>query len=308
MATRLAPEKIAEIRDRVLASETEKPASRSVAFHDIELREEDGKLQFTGHAAVFDRLSEDLGGFREKIQRGAFRKVLEAEPDVRFLFDHAGQPMARSTINSGPGTLDLREDPKGLRVYAELVPTTQAQDLRLLVKTGVVSQMSFGFRIRPNGSDVWEEVDGELVRTIVSFGELFDVSAVTFPAYPQTDAAMRSRVLGVNIIESGEVLEPALRDLAWKIHRGDLTASVEERAAIDAAYARTSTVSPWMAQRALMAASQEPELQGVIQGKRATVVLEDAESGDQDATVAFRLAARKRRLRAHTNVREEKTT
>lgn len=270
---------------------------RLATFDQIEVRDEGGKLAFTGHAAVFDRLSDDLGGFRERIQRGAFRKVLDANPDVRFLFNHdANIPLARTTVTDGEGLLELREDPKGLRVYAELVPTTQANDLRLLIRSGVVSQMSFGFSVYPKGTDVWEETDGELIRTIVSFGELHDVSAVTFAAYPQTDAGMRNIVLGVRIASDGEVLEPALRDLAWKIHRGDLNATADERAAVDAAFARTDTVSPWTAQRALRAVSQEPELQGVVQGKRATVILEDAESGEQ---VAYRLAARKRRLRAH---------
>lgn len=275
---------------------------REAAFDAVEVRDDNGKLSFVGHAAVFDKWSDDLGGFREKIQRGAFRKVLEQTPDVRFLFNHnPDMVLARSTVTNGPGMLELREDPKGLRAYAELAPTSLAADLRTLVKTGVVSQMSFGFTMR-GGQDVWAEgQDGLMERTIVSFGNLYDVSPVTFPAYQQTDASMRSHVCGIEIVTAGEVQEDILRDLAQRIHRGELHVSVEERAAVDAAFARTSGVSPWMAQRALQAVSQEPELQGVIPGKRATVVIEDAPSGE----TAFRLAARQRRLRALHGVQTE---
>jgi HK97 family phage prohead protease len=159
---------------------------------DLEFRDDDDRLIFIGHAAVFDRLSEDLGGFRERFRRGAFRKVLDRDPDVRFLINHDGLPLARTKSRS----LDLSEDPRGLRVYAELAPTQQARDLRLVVKRGDVDQMSFAFSMfdasgERTGRDIWEEVDGQPVRTVVAVGSLHDVSVVTYPAYRQTDAAMR---------------------------------------------------------------------------------------------------------------------
>lgn len=265
---------------------------REVGLSEIELREEDDKLIFVGHASVFDRLSEDLGGFRERIQRGAFRKVLDANPDVRFLFNHdANHVMARTKA----GTMELREDPKGLRVYAELAPTTMAKDLRILVKRGDVDGMSFAFSV---DKDVWADEDGELTRTIVSFRELFDVGPVVYPAYQQTDASMRALVCGLEVVnELGEVQESVLRDLAWRIHRGELVATEQERDVIDVAYKRTTTVSPWAVERAARAVFQEPELQAAIQGKRITIRMDDRPSGE---AVAFRLAARKRRLRAMT--------
>lgn len=264
-------------------------------IENVEFRDDgDGKLIFIGHAAVFDRLSEDLGGFRERIQRGAFRKVLDRDPDVRFMArDHSLWPLARTTNK----TLELREDPKGLRTYAELAPVDDAHTLRTLVKRGDISQMSFSFSMYDDdgnrvGNDVWEEEDGRVVRTILSFGNLFDVSPVTFPAYRQTDASMR--MLGVEIINaSGEIDQRSLAELAEKIHRGETSATVEERAAIDAVFAKTETVSPWIMQRALGAAALEPELRGVIPGRKVTVSIEDDSSGQP---VPYRLAARKRRL------------
>lgn len=262
---------------------------RDVALSEIELRADSDKLIFQGHAAIFDRLSEDLGGFRERIQRGAFRKVLDRNPDVRLLFNHNPDHVLARTTN---GSLELREDPKGLRVYAELAQTTLAKDLRVLIQRGDVSGMSFGFRV---DTDVWnEEDDGELIRTIVSFSDLFDVGPVTFPAYVQTDASMRSRVLGTEIVSArGQVIESALRDLAWRIHRGEVAASPDDRRAIDAAFERIESVSPWIAEQALRAVSQEPELQAAIHGKRASVSLLDVPT---EGGPAFRLAARRRRL------------
>lgn len=273
----------------VLAGTAER---RYVSFDSIEMRDSGDKLEFVGHAAVFDRLSEDLGGFRERIQRGAFRKALDKDPDVRFLFNHdPNLVLARTTVAGGEGTLELREDPKGLLVTAQLVPTQLGTDMRSLTKSGVVSQMSFSFNVQPDGEDVWLEEDGELVRTIISFGRLFDVGPVTFPAYPQTDASMRSLVCGVAVIKEGEPQAEAVRELAWKIHRGEIKATVEERAALDALLAKLDTVSPWTAQRALLAVSSEPELLGAIPGKRAAVVLTEAA-----VEVPYMRLARKRRL------------
>lgn len=273
--------------------------ARASTLDAVEIRADGEKLQFVGHAAVFDRTSEDLGGFVERIQRGAFRKVLDASPDVRFLnLDHGGLPLARTAS----GTMELSEDPRGLRVYAELAPIQASRDLKVLLQRGDLSQMSFGFSMRDGGTDVWTEEDGQIVRTIISFGGLFDVCPVSFPAYQQTDASMRSHVCGIEIVTGGEVQEQILRDLAWRIHRGEQDATVEDRGSIDAAFARTNTVSPWMAERAFRAASQEPELRAVIPGKRVAIVLEDVSSGE----ACFRLAARQRRLRAsgHTNASE----
>jgi HK97 family phage prohead protease len=268
------------------------PERRLVTFDtQPEIRQEGDSLKFVGHAAVFDRLSEDLGGFRERIQRGAFRKVLDSNPDVRFLaLDHSGLPLARTAA----GTMELSEDPRGLRVYADLAPIQASRDLKVLIQRGDLSQMSFGFTIGANGRDVWSDEDGQVTRTIVSFGAIYDVSPVAFPAYQSTDVSMRSAACGVEIVAAGAVQEAALRAVAEKIHRGEQDATEEERGRIDAAFARLDTVSPWIAERALRAVSQEPELRAAIPGKVATVVIEDADVGE----VAYRLAARRRRLRA----------
>lgn len=268
-----------------------KPERRQVDFDQVEMREEDDKIKFRGHAAVFDKWSEDLGGFKERIQRGAFRKVLNEGADVRFLFNHNSDFILARTKS---GTMELREDPKGLLVEADLAPTSFAKDLRILVNRGDIDGMSFAFLV---GRDEWDETDeNQAKRTVTEYKDLFDVGPVTYPAYPQTTVGMRSlNVCGIDI--DLEDFDPEkVRDLAHKIHRGELQATMDERSAIDAVLLEhTTTASPWMKERAVRAISQEPDEQGFIQGKRVSVVLEDAPSGD---AVPYRLAARTRRLHA----------
>lgn len=155
------------------------------AWGAIEFRAagEDSPPRIRGHAAVFNELSEDLGGFREKIAPGAFSRTLGA--DVRALINHdPNLVLGRSTAK----TLRMSEDADGLAVEIDLPDTAPARDLAASMERGDVNQMSFGFRTI---EDKWDEVDGRIERTLLRV-DLFDVSVVTFPAYPQTDAAMRS--------------------------------------------------------------------------------------------------------------------
>ena len=273
---------------------------RTAALDACEIRVDGDRRTFHGHAAVFDSLSVDLGGFRERIQRGAFRKVLEDRPDVRFLKNHdANLIFGRTTA----GTLRLREDPTGLDTENDLPAdeegrlTESARELSIAVQRRDITGMSFAFRVRPDGEDVWTEEDGELIRTIIRFGGLFDVGPVTYPAYEGTDASMRS-LLGVEVFgPQGEPREVPLLDLAWRVFRGELAASEEQRARIDRALAKLDLVSPWIAERAIGAFSREPDLQAVIQGKRVRVedVTEDVGDG------SWSLAARRRRESLHAH-------
>lgn len=140
--------------------------------------------KISGHAAMFDSLSEDLGGFREQIAAGAFTKTL-LTADIRALFNHdANLILGRNMA----GTLRLKEDLTGLAIEIDPPDTTTARDLMVSIKRGDITQMSFGFY---TVSDKWAKVNGDWVRTLLEV-ELFDVSPVTYPAYTQTDVAVRS--------------------------------------------------------------------------------------------------------------------
>lgn len=150
---------------------------------------------FVGHAAVFDQPSQDLGGWTERIKRGAFKRVLG--DDVRFLVNHDPNLLLARTRS---GTLRLKEDPTGLAVEADIAPTTLGKDLRVLLERGDMTQMSFAFTVAREGAEWNEDEEGNLVRTVTRMGELFDVSPVTYPAYTQTDGGVRQDLAA----ESGE--------------------------------------------------------------------------------------------------------
>lgn len=139
-----------------------------------------------GHAAVFNEDSQNLGGFIERIEPGAFARTIEEGADVRALVDHDPSKILGRT---GAGTLEVSEDEVGLRVRITPPDTTAGRDITESIRRGDVSQMSFGFVTR---KDAWEIVeDGPDIRTLHDV-DLMDVSPVTFPAYPDTEVAVRS--------------------------------------------------------------------------------------------------------------------
>jgi uncharacterized protein len=164
-----------------------------------------GKPGIKGYAAVFNRLSEDLGGFRETILPGAFRDCLATKPDVRCLFNHNPNLVLGRTR---AGTLTLAEDDIGLRFDCDLPDTQTARDLRASIQRGDVDQCSFGFYVK---SQKWARSAGEdLVRELHAV-DLFDVSAVTYPAYPQTSVDERAWPLGYSPTSLRAVLEAGFK-------------------------------------------------------------------------------------------------
>lgn len=158
---------------------------RTLPVAELRVAGEGEEAKLVGYAAVFDSLSEDLGGFREKIEPGAFADTIEAD-DIRALWNHDSSLVMGRRAN---GTLSLEEDERGLKVEITPPETQWARDAMESVRRGDVTQMSFGFYTL---SDRWEVKDGEDIRTLERV-ELIEVSPVTFPAYPDTAIALRSR-------------------------------------------------------------------------------------------------------------------
>lgn len=156
---------------------------------DIKIeRRKDGSAVVEGHAAVFNSRSENLGGFTEIIHDGAFDDVLG--DDVRALFNHDSNLILGRT----PNTLNVSVDSRGLVFKYESPDTTYARDLLVSLERGDISQSSFGFNIAAVDGSEWieDEETGAVTRHIKKVSRLFDVSPVTFPAYAQTDVALRS--------------------------------------------------------------------------------------------------------------------
>lgn len=151
---------------------------------EVRSASEGEKLKFSGYAARFDSLSENLGGFREKIRIGAFSNAVKTD-DVRALFNHNQNYVLGRT---SAGTLTLREDTNGLWFEVEAPNTQWAKDLHESVKRGDINQCSFAFVTKKD--DCKDEGD-TLVRELIEVG-LRDVSIVTNPAYVQTFVQARS--------------------------------------------------------------------------------------------------------------------
>jgi uncharacterized protein len=146
----------------------------------------------TGYAAVFDSLSEDLGGFREKIQRGAFAQTLRdagtLDNDPLCLYGH---DMNNVLGRVSSKTLTLEEDATGLRFSCQLPNTSLGRDVATLIERGDIKAMSFGFAVLPSG-DTWEQnPDGSVIRTLTNV-QVFECSIVSMPAYSATSVDLRS--------------------------------------------------------------------------------------------------------------------
>ena len=160
---------------------------RTLPLEELRINNLEEKRFIEGHAAVFDSWSETLGGifpFKEKVRKGAFSQTIEKD-DIRALFNHdPNYVLGRNKA----GTLELKEDERGL--YVRIIPpdTQAARDLITSIERGDINQMSFGFMVE---EEKWDTVDGVDVRELRRV-RLFDVSPVTFPAYPSTDVGVRA--------------------------------------------------------------------------------------------------------------------
>lgn len=150
---------------------------------------DEAKPIIVGYAIVWDAISEVIHErgkppFRETIRRGAFTKSLETA-DVKALYDHntGTIPLGRNKS----GTLRLEEDDIGLRVEIDPPDTTLGRDIVVSLRRGDLDKMSFGFYAI---KDEFRDTEDGLLRELIE-GDIFDVSVVVEPAYPDTSVAVR---------------------------------------------------------------------------------------------------------------------
>ena len=146
-----------------------------------------GKLKFTGYAAIFDSDSQNLGGFKEQIAKGAFSDCVK-EDDVRLLLNHDSNFVLARTANK---SLRLYEDKIGLKFYADAIPDDElTKSIARRIARKDLSQCSFSFIV---DKDRWvlPQKKGDLdVRIIEKVDTLFDCAIVTFPAYLKTSCTL----------------------------------------------------------------------------------------------------------------------
>lgn len=176
---------------------------REFTIQDVEVRDstEESKLPtISGYAAVFNKETVIAGLFREVVRKGAFKRAIDEKHDVRALIDHESSLIIG---RSKAGTLTLEEDDRGLRTIIQPPNTQVAKDLVENLRNGNVDQMSFGFIVK---KQQWSDDNNKLsLREIIDV-DLFDVSVVTYPAYPQTEVGLRK-------IDPSKIFDEAKREM-----------------------------------------------------------------------------------------------
>lgn len=165
--------------------------------YQFEIRAEQDEQQgavITGRPIVYDSMT-DLGNFLEVIDRGALDNC--DLTDVRFLVNHDTSmiPLARSSRNHINSTMHLDIDTYGMaiRVNLDVENNSEARALYSAVQRGDITGMSFMFCV---SQSEWENLNTDKpTRHITGIEIVFEVSAVTFPAYHATEIQARDRKL-----------------------------------------------------------------------------------------------------------------
>jgi uncharacterized protein len=152
-----------------------------------------------GAGAVYNKRSQDLGGFFEIIREGAFKRSLESGRVVKSFVNHDPNQVLGTTESDPP--LTITDDNKRLFYDVEIPRTSYGSDLRENLKRGNIKGSSFQFRTI---EDNWYKDDGgATVREIIS-AELFEVGPVTDPAYLPTVSELRTLKDGKDEFEARE--------------------------------------------------------------------------------------------------------
>lgn len=187
--------------------------SKEIRAFNFEVRAEENEEHghfLSGVPIVFDQRT-NLGWHDEIIERGA----LDATDlrDVRFLINHNTDmiPLARSRNNNENSTMQMSVGDSGMAIRVDLDTENNAESKALYsaVERGDISGMSFMFSV---DSDAWEDLESEHpTRIIKSISKVFEVSAVTFPAYEAT--SIQARGLSDALDGAKESLESAKAEM-----------------------------------------------------------------------------------------------
>lgn len=180
---------------------TTEPERRYLPIADypdaITVQNRDGEPPvLVGISPPWESLSVDLGGFREKFAATAFDGLIDRKPndprgklDVPFYREH---DPARITGRTSNGRLELRKEARGLGYTHRPLQTTDGRDLIMLVEDRTITAASFAFTAAPDGEAWTEDEKGNVTRTVFRASGLYDISAVSRPAYTQSSIGARS--------------------------------------------------------------------------------------------------------------------
>lgn len=162
----------------------EKTIDNLTKLVEVRALDDSEDLTISGYVQKWGSLSEPLKRgrkvFRERVEKGAFTKAIDRalanDKHIKLLFKHDHNKLLASTKNR---SLQLEEDDIGLRFTANIVATSLGKDVYKYVKSGLMSNMSFGFN---NAEDSWSYKNGENIRTLHDFN-ITEISILDNPAY-----------------------------------------------------------------------------------------------------------------------------
>ena len=167
---------------------------KEIRTFDFEVRasvDETHGHTLTGQPIVYNERT-NLGWYDEIIADGA---LAEADlRDVRFLVNHNTDmiPLARSRNNNANSTMQMEViEGKGMTIRVDLDTenNADARSLYSAVERGDISGMSFMFRV---DGESWDDIESDHpTRTVTNISKVYEVSAVTFPAYKATSIQAR---------------------------------------------------------------------------------------------------------------------
>lgn len=161
------------------------PEVRTYKVTNIEIRDGTDGRTITGYPVVFDKPSQNLGGFIEYVDKNAFKDV--SFDNVYLLYGHEfNNVLARVDA----GTLTISVDDTGVFFSATLPNTTLANDVLENIRVGNIQGMSFGFTVDDERWQTDEDID---IRTILKIDELFEITLTPIPAYQDTKVAITQR-------------------------------------------------------------------------------------------------------------------
>ncbi|MHA7292619.1 HK97 family phage prohead protease [Arthrobacter sp. HLT1-21] len=194
----------------------------------VHYRAVDGGLGIlSGYAAVFNKLSQNLGGFVERVDPSAFNKSIADQVPVLARYNHDDNHLLGTTEGT---TLRLEVDGTGLRYDVDLPDTSAGRDVKVLAQRGDLRYSSFAFRTVDDDWDFTPE--GFPMRTLLAL-QLVDVAPVNNPAYRDTTTGLRSLAerLHMDLSEVREAKPELLRERL--LHPQDSAAEQQRQSAQD---------------------------------------------------------------------------
>jgi HK97 family phage prohead protease len=201
---------------------------RTIYDDMAEIRSNEGTRIIEGYGIVFNRESQDLGGFTELIKPEAIKGVLE-KSDIFVYMNHNRSRGVLARSNHGKGSLKTSVDSKGVKYSFDVPKFDLGNELIQGVQRGDISGSSFSFTTK---EDKWtKRGDGTILRTVTKFDRIFDLSPVYNEAYEDTTVALRSldELKQTDNFTSCENADPVIGDVAANLENSDHERIITER-------------------------------------------------------------------------------